>query len=690
MNRKYRLSVAVIFLGGLIFFSGSILSNQTEKKSQPFPIRPLEEILSSLRSLASQNEKLARIIKIGESYGQRDLIVVELAAKDAPSARPPEERPAILVTANLEGLHFLGTEASCRLARKLIEGYGKDKVITEILNRRTVYIAPLLNPDAYISWFGRFKWERMGNSRPVDEDNDGQLDEDGPEDLNNDGYITQMRVKDPEGTYIVDPKEPRLMRLADPKKGEKGIYKIYSEGIDNDGDGTINEDPSGGIETNRNFPHDFEYFVKTCGPFPASEPETQALLKFLASRRHIALILNFSTENTILNLQQTGQARAGTDRVRLPRMYASMLGLEPDQEYTLKEIVEALRSSGMAGGMEITEEMVASFLGLGPAVAIDRQDLPVFEAIQKEYKEGLNKAGLDYPERRARPVQKGSFVAYGYYQYGVPVFSVDIWNVPEPKKAGEKETLTPDRLKSMTSEEFISLGEDRINAFLKAMGAPASLTAASLLEMVRSEKLTPGRLAEMMEKMPARPTLSGEEHPEAYLLVWSDTALGGQGFINWAPFKHPTLGEVEIGGFIPGLRFLPPADLAEKTIDFHLNFYLDLMRRVPEIEIQEIKASALSEGVYEINVFLTNPGWFPTSTAQGRRAMTSWPIRVKLNLNKDQELFSGQPVALIPFINGSGEVKKVTWTIRAKKGSRLAVEAYSPKLGRVARSIILP
>jgi hypothetical protein len=222
------------------------------------------------------------------------------------------------------------------------------------------------------------------------------------------------------------------------------------------------------------------------------------------------------------------------------------------------------------------------------------------------------------------------------------------------------------------------------------MGAPASLQATSLFEMVKSGKLTPARLAEMMEKMPPRPALSEEEHPEAYLLAWSNTALGGQGFINWTPFKHPTLGEVEIGGFIPGLKLLPPAELAEKAIDFHLNFYLDLMRRVPEIEIQEIKATALSEGVYEINVYLTNPGWFPTSTAQGRRAMTSWPIRVKLNLNKDQELFSGQPVALIPFINGSGEVKKVTWTIRAKKGSRLEVEAFSPKLGKVVRSMILP
>lgn len=688
--KKPSLKIIASLLSFLFLNWGAFFGAQVESKGRLFTPRSFEEIISSWRSLASQNNQLARIIDIGQSYGQRKIIIVEIAAKKDSSAPGPEERPAILVSANFEGLHFLGTEAAFRLGKKLIEGYGKDKAITDLLNRRTIYIAPLLNPDAYAYWFGRFQWERMTNSRPVDEDNDGQVDEDGPEDLNGDGYITLMRLKDPEGNYIIDPKEPRLMRVADPKKGEKGVYKIYSEGLDNDDDGQINEDPAGGVEINRNFPHDFDYFVKTCGPFPASEPESLALLKFMAERKHIALILNFSTENTFLNLQQTGQARVGADRVRIPRMYASMLGLEPDQEYTLKEIVEALRGSGLARGMEITEEMMASFLGLGPAVAIDRQDLPLFEAVQKEYKERLNKAGLDYPERKARPVQKGSFVAYGYYQYGVPIFSADIWNVPEPKKPGEKEGLTSEKLKAMSPEEFVSLGEEKILAFLKAQGAPPGLTAASLIEMVRSGKLTPARMAEMLEKMPPRSTLSDEEHPDSYLLTWSDTALQGKGFVNWISFKHPSLGEVEIGGFIPGLKLLPPIDLAEKAIGFHLDWYLDLMGRVAEIQIQEIKANRLSDGVYEINVFLTNPSWLPTSTAQGRRAMTSWPIRVKLNLIKDQELFSGQPVAIIPVLNGSGEVKKVTWTIRANKGSRVSVEASSPKLGKVIRSIILP
>ncbi len=688
----------IVVAGFLVLFcvilsQGKVLSQSTPQpkasKVNLLPVRSPQEITASLRALVSENPKIARLLTIGRSSGNQEINVLELAADAGTSGLPKEARPAILVTANLEGLHFLGTEAACLLARKLVDGYKKDKTITEIVERRTIYIAPLLNPDAYTSWMTKVKWERMTNSRPVDEDNDGQVDEDGPEDLNGDGLITMMRVKDPEGTFLPDPREPRLLKMADPKKGEKGIYKVYSEGVDNDGDGEINEDPAGGVEVNRNFPHDFEYFIKTGGLWPVSEPESQALLRFMNEHQSIALVLNFSTENTILNLQQTGQARAGADRVRVPRMYASFLGLDPDQEYTLKEIVEAMKGLGMAAGMEITEEMVASFLGLGPAVTIDRQDMPIFEAVQKEYKELINKAGLDYPERRAKPVEKGSFVAYCYFQYGVPVFSSDLWTVPEPKKPAEKDTLTPEKLKKMTSEEFIGLGEEKIAAFLKEQGAPGNFSAASLIAMVKSGQVTPARMAEMLEKMPKRPPTSDEEHPDTYLLQWSETTLAGSGFVNWKPYKHPTLGEVEIGGLAPGIKLLPPAALAQKAIETHVDFYLKLIERVPEIEIQEIRAKNLGEGVYEISAFLTNSKWFPTSTAQGRRAMTSWPIRVKLNLEKGQQLFSGRTTVTVPFLN-SGEVKKVVWTIRGKKGTRITVEAGSPKLGKTASTLILP
>ncbi len=647
-----------------------------------------EEVRALLESWASANPQLAKFMVIGKSHGLRDIAGLRLAApsKESPD---PETRPAVLVAANIEGTHLIGTEAALKLAERLLTGYGSDKAMAALLESKTIYLLPLLNPDAAAAYFASPKFEKTSNSAPLDEDIDGRVDEDGPDDLNRDGLITEMRVKDPEGKWMADPKEPRLMRLADPKKGERGIYKIYVEGLDNDGDGEYNEDPPGGVELNRNFPHDFEYGVKTAGLWPVSEKETIALLEFLLSHRNIALVLNFSGENTILNLQQTGQARVGADKVRVPRQFAAFLGLDPQQEYTLKEIVDVLKATGIGGGMEITEEMVASFLGLGPAVTIDRQDLPLFETVQKDYKDALKEAKIDYPESRAKPVGKGSFAAYCYYQYGVPVFSSDLWKVPEPKKEPSKDAITAERLRSMSSDDFLALGEEKISAFLKEQGAPPNFTAEMVVKMVKSGQVTPARMAEMMEKMPKKPTAEGEEHPEAYVLRWADAALKGKGFIDWTPFKHPTLGDVEIGGFVPYLRINPPAEEVEKTISFHVDFYLKLIGRLACLEIVEVGAKELGPDLFQVTTYVRNPGWFPTSTAQGRRALTAWPIRVQIQIRADQALFSGRPVETIPFLEGSGGTQKVEWTVKAKKGSSLTVLASSPRLGSASKTLVL-
>lgn len=234
-----------------------------------------KEVNSFLESWSSKYPQLTKLINIGKSSGKNDLFVFRIAtgSKGSPG---PDSRPAVFVSANIEGVHPVGTEAALMLIQKLLTKYGSDSKITSLLEKRTIYVAPLLNPDAAYSFFARIRIERRRNNNPVDDDLDELIDEDGPDDLNQDGMITQMRVKDPEGQMIPDPTEPRLMRQADPKKGEKGIYKVYTEGLDNDRDGNYNEDPPGGVEINCNFPHDFEYYVKAAGLWPVSQKETIA------------------------------------------------------------------------------------------------------------------------------------------------------------------------------------------------------------------------------------------------------------------------------------------------------------------------------------------------------------------------------------------------------------------------------
>ena len=638
-----------------------------------------------LKSWNNQYPQITSIVNIGKSEGGIDLIVLRIAAKNQVE---PDSRTAVFVSANLEGTHLVGTEAALMLAHKLLTQYDKDEKITELLQDRTVYVAPLLNPDAAQEYFADVRFERKTDDKPMDNDADGLLDEDGPDDLNKDGQITQMRVKDPMGTWLPHPNEPRLMKTADPSKGETGIYKIYNEGLDNDEDGEYNEDPVGGIAVNRNFPHDFEYGIKAAGLWPVRANESIALLEFLTDRDNIALVLNFSGENTILNLQQTGRARAAGDKFKVPERFAGFLGIDPEQEFTMQELIDLLKSMNIGAGIEIDESIVAMLLGLGPAMNIDQQDMPMFQAIQKEYKDALKEAELEYLEKRAEGVGKGSFVAYCYFQYGVPVFSTDLWKVPEPQKEPAKDALTVEKLKSMSSEDFLALDDEIIAAFMKEQGAPDNFKPEMIKKMVESGKVDPPKMAEMIEKMPKQATTEEGEHPEKYILDWADSVLEGTGFVDWTPYQHPTLGDVEIGGFVPFLKTTPPSSLMKKTISFHTDFYIDLMGRLPELKIEGTEVEALGDSLYRVTLYLTNEGWFATSTAQGRRARTAWPIRVEIETNGIQ-IFAGQRLVTIPFINGSGDTKKAEWTIQGKKGSKITITAKSPRLGSVTTAVVL-
>ncbi len=336
--------------------------------------------------------------------------------------------------------------------------------------------------------------------------------------------------------------------------------------------------------------------------------------------------------------------------------------------------------------------MVAMFLGLGAAMSIDRIDMPFIQEIQKDYKDALKKAELGYPESRAKGVRKGSFIAYCYFQYGVPVFSADLWAVPESKKEPDekaKDALTLEKLKNMSSEDFLALDDEIIKDFLKEQGAPANFKVSMVKDMVKAGRITPERMVQMMENMPKRPATKEGEHPESYILKWSDEMLKGKGFVDWAPFKHPTLGDVEIGGFVPYLKVAPPPAEMQKTIDFHTDYYMDFMNRLPQLEIKETQVKTLGNGVYQVTVYFTNTGWFPTSTAQGRRARAVWPIRAQLNLTQGQFLFSGRSVVNIPFIDGSGGTQKAEWTVRGKRGSKVTITAGAPNLDPVTTTVVL-
>jgi len=220
----------------------------------------------------------------GKSHAGRDMIVLTLTDKARGSHT---SKPAYWVDGNIHGNEIQGTEMALYTAWYLCEMYGRNDFITELLGEKTFYIAPTINPDGRAYFTGNAGSLRSGVV-PRDDDRDGLVDEDGFEDLNGDGEISMMRRKAADGNMKADPADPRKMIPVAP--GEKGEYEtVGREGIDNDGDGLINEDGPGSYDPNRDWGYNWEpnYVQNGADKYPFSLPETRAIRDFITSHPNI-------------------------------------------------------------------------------------------------------------------------------------------------------------------------------------------------------------------------------------------------------------------------------------------------------------------------------------------------------------------------------------------------------------------
>jgi hypothetical protein len=294
-----------------------------------------------LVSLAEGNPSLVRVEGIAQSMHKRKVWLVELGKG---TKQDRQVRPAILVVAGIEGNDIIGCTIAVTWVEDLIEQNENDAEIAKLLQTTTIYIVPRLNPDAAEHFFADLKLETSKNHKPVDDDHDGLLDEDGPEDLNNDGLITRMRIEDPEGEYILDPNDDRLLMKADHLKSEVGAWRYLREGVDNDHDEQWNEDGPGGVNFNRNFPYNYKFFAEDAGVHQVSEAETRALTDFVIEHPNIGVVVTYGSADNLLKTPESAepasrrepmtkihQDDAGYFRV-MGELYRKTLGLEKELE----------------------------------------------------------------------------------------------------------------------------------------------------------------------------------------------------------------------------------------------------------------------------------------------------------------------------------------------------------------------
>ena len=252
--------------------------------AQDYPT--LNEQAQRLRNLANSSN-MASLKSLTKTQSGKDIWMLTLGTGDM------ENKPAIAVVGGVEGSHLLGVEMAIRFAEGMINDHA------ETLNSTTFYVFPNMSPDAYEQYFAAVKWERSGNAKDTDDDRDGKMNEDPFEDIDANGKITMMRVADVTGDWITHPADDRVMIKADKSKGEKGQYKLYSEGTDNDNDGFFNEDGVGGIHFNKSLTFQYEFFKPGTGEYPVSEPENRALLDELYSKWNVYAIFTFGPGNNL-------------------------------------------------------------------------------------------------------------------------------------------------------------------------------------------------------------------------------------------------------------------------------------------------------------------------------------------------------------------------------------------------------
>jgi hypothetical protein len=239
--------------------------------------------------------ELAEVTSLGKSAGGRDVWLITI------STGKPESKPAIALLGNVQGSHLVGGELALRMAQQVIEKGEKDEAVKKLLERVTLYVIPRPDPDASEKCFVAPFRVPAGNDRKTDDDRDFAFGEDPPNDLNGDGFITQMRIEDPAGTLMLHPDDPRVLISADPKKNERGKYRILSEGIDDDGDEQWNEDAGDGVAFDRNFTFGYKPFSANTGPNAVSEPECRVIADFFFDHPNIAAVFSFSLDDNLFH-----------------------------------------------------------------------------------------------------------------------------------------------------------------------------------------------------------------------------------------------------------------------------------------------------------------------------------------------------------------------------------------------------
>jgi murein tripeptide amidase MpaA len=273
--------------------------------STPIPVPRFDqfyrhaELTRLLHDYAAALPGLVQVDAIGRSHEGRDIWLLTVTNI---VTGPAADKPALWIDGNIHAAELTASTACLYFLHQLATG-SDDPKIRHLLDTRTVYICPRLNPDgAELALADKPRHIRSGTrAYPYDEP---AVDGLTVEDVDGDGRVLYMRVPDPHGAYKKCEADPRLMVAREPGEFGGSYYRLMPEGTLKNWDGlkiTVNKDREG-LDLNRNFPAYWrqEYEQAGAGPYPTSEPEVRAMVDFITRHPNIGAAVSFHTHSGVI------------------------------------------------------------------------------------------------------------------------------------------------------------------------------------------------------------------------------------------------------------------------------------------------------------------------------------------------------------------------------------------------------
>lgn len=198
------------------------------------------------------------------------------------------------------------------------------------------------------------------------------------------------------------------------------------------------------------------------------------------------------------------------------------------------------------------------------------------------------------------------------------------------------------------------------------------------------------------------------EHPledDLQMLKWNDEVLQGKGYVDWYPYKHPQLGEVELGGWdIMNMWTNPPLKFLEKEIRPFPDWIVWHALISPRLVLLETRVTSLGKDSYRVRLVIQNEGWLPTYvTKKALERRTTRGLIAEITLPEGASLESGKPREELGELEGrsykpviadeseesTNERVKVEWVVKAKKGTKILLTARHDRAGTVRTEVVL-